>query len=496
MPSALHVAVVGAGTMAQSVHLPVLRRRWDRFSVAAIVDISPRRLREASEVWGVAEDRRYETVADLVKAVRAHEIEVDAAVVSSDGLHTQDVLALIRRGIHVLVEPPLGFSEAEVREVADFERMTGRRLVMLAHPQQYDPMVKLLAERLPRRDLRLLDHEVRMPAAQAIFGQAHVTVSAYDLPSELRAERRKSLEAAVIAGTGEAAVQRDRDMYVKGLLTGISHQLAVLETVYGPIDRIEAVRQWPAGVIPGSIEVLARLEGHAPVRLVWHYLPFAPEYTETITAISARRRLHLELPAPSLGDERSTLSLRERVSGTVQETTERAVTGSAEAMWEAFHAFVVGGGEPAMGAEEAARQTVLLRELLEAILVADGRTLDPEVDTAPEDGEAPEPEPEADAAPEDEDAQVAGPVSDGDGETAETEVDADADADAVTADGAASAPDAAAPIAAPASAAASAPADPVAEAPVADAWSTGAPADSPTDAPRPDDTHVEGTRSD
>ena len=55
MPKILNVAVIGAGTMAQAVHLPVLRRRWDRFAVAALVDHSPRRRREAADVWGIPE---------------------------------------------------------------------------------------------------------------------------------------------------------------------------------------------------------------------------------------------------------------------------------------------------------------------------------------------------------------------------------------------------------------------------------------------------------
>src|SRR5690606_35283366 len=121
--------------------------------------------------------------------------------------------------------------------------------------------------------------EVLMPASQPLFGHAHVTSSAYDLPSEVRSQRRTALQEAVVAGTGEAATQRDRDLYVKGLLTGVSHQLAVLQKAYGPLTEILAVRHWPRGVIPGSIEILGELESGAPVRLVWHYLPFAPEYS-------------------------------------------------------------------------------------------------------------------------------------------------------------------------------------------------------------------------
>lgn len=380
MAKTLNIAVIGAGTMAQAVHLPVLRRRWDRFTVAALVDHSPRRRREASDVWGVAEEKRYETVADLIAAVRVKEITVDAALLSTDGLHAQDLLALMRRGIPVLVEPPVGFSAQEIAQVADFERMTGRPLLMLAYPQQYDDSVREMGEVIARKDVRMVDHEVLMPASQPLFGAAKVTSSAYDLPSEKRSQRRKDLQAAVEAGSGEGATQRDRDLYVKGLLTGVAHQLAVLEAAYGPLVELSMARHWPKGVIPGSIELLGELEGGARVRLVWHYLPFAPEYRETVQVLSARRRLQLDLPAPSHGDRRSTLALREKKSGVVQETTTVATNGSAEAMWEAFHAFVEKGEPPIAGTRQALAQVELLREVLARIVEADGRTIDPESD--------------------------------------------------------------------------------------------------------------------
>ena len=86
MPKTLNIAVIGAGTMAQAVHLPVLRRRWDRFAIAALVDHSPRRRRESSEIWGIEEDKRYESVADLVAAVRAKTLSlVDLALGGGEG---------------------------------------------------------------------------------------------------------------------------------------------------------------------------------------------------------------------------------------------------------------------------------------------------------------------------------------------------------------------------------------------------------------------------
>jgi predicted dehydrogenase len=363
MPKTLNIAVIGSGTMAQAVHLPVLRRRWDRFAVTALVDHSARRRREASDVWGIEEKNRFETVADLIAAIRSKDVAVDGAVLSTDGLHVDDLLLLLKRGISVLVEPPLGYSPQEVARIVDFERVMGRRLVMMAYPQQYDTSLEGLSDFVRGRDLRMLEHEVLMPASQPLFGQAHVTSSAYDLPSEKRKERREALQQAVVAGSGDAATQRDRDLYVKGLLTGVAHQMAVVRKLYGPLQELKAVRHWPKGVIPGSIEVLSEVEGGGQVRLV-------------------------DLQAPSHGDRRSRVSRREKEKGQVVETSTSGAAGSAESLWEAFHEFVDKGTAPITGAQEEAAQVDWLHQVLEAVVEADGRSL------------VPDPEPEADAGAE------------------------------------------------------------------------------------------------
>src|SRR5699024_12024991 len=123
----------------------------------ALVDHSPRRRRESSEVWGIEEERRYETVADLLAAVRAKSVSVDAALLSTDGLHVEDLLALMRRGIPVLAERPVGFSAAEVSPVADFERMTGRRLLMIACTPQYHDSARPVNEQIATQYQRMCD---------------------------------------------------------------------------------------------------------------------------------------------------------------------------------------------------------------------------------------------------------------------------------------------------------------------------------------------------
>src|SRR5699024_5129415 len=123
-------------------------------------------------------------------------------------------------------------------------------------------------------------------------------------------------------------------------------------------------------------------------------------YSETLKVLSARRRMRVELPAPSHGDSRSTVSLREKKSGVVQETSTTAPKGSAELMWEAFHAFVEKGRQPVSCAAEARDQVVLLREVPSDIVVADGRSLEAEETATASDAAGPaEPAAADEAAP-------------------------------------------------------------------------------------------------
>ncbi|WP_058234514.1 Gfo/Idh/MocA family oxidoreductase [Devriesea agamarum] len=385
MTERIRIAVVGAGTMAQSVHLPVLRRRWDLYEIAALADISERRRREAGDVFGIPQDRRYEDLAGILDAVRARELSIDAIVLASDGLHSEDVLSAMRRGIPMLVEPPLGYAREDIERVRNFERMCGRPLLMLAYPNQYDEALAALADALPVTDARMVEAETIMPASTPLFRQHNVTPSAYDLPLEVRNQRREALDDAVEKGAGRATTARDRDIFVKGLLTGLMHQLAALRTAYGPLEEVRWVRQWPDGVIPGSIEILATLRADTPLRAVWHYLPFAPEHSDTISVLSTRRRVRADLRAPSLGDRPSRLISREK-DGTagVQEIVREFPTPCADMMWDAFHDMVTHGKAPHTGSAEALADIELARQILAEIVTAEGRTLEPEPEPVPE----------------------------------------------------------------------------------------------------------------
>jgi predicted dehydrogenase len=118
---ALRLAVVGAGTIAESVHLPLLTRR-DDLSVDVIVETNRERGAAVARRFGIP------SVADSICEIPAG---VDAALVLlPHALHCGASTELLGRGLHVLVEKPMAVTTAECREMVDAAERAGRVLAV------------------------------------------------------------------------------------------------------------------------------------------------------------------------------------------------------------------------------------------------------------------------------------------------------------------------------------------------------------------------------
>jgi predicted dehydrogenase/nucleoside-diphosphate-sugar epimerase len=98
----LRVAVVGCGAIAQQMHLPILAGHED-VQLAALVDRDLARARQLANAY------RVDCV--LGDAVELTKDQIDAVVLATPpGHHAAGSIALIERGIHVLVEKPMATS--------------------------------------------------------------------------------------------------------------------------------------------------------------------------------------------------------------------------------------------------------------------------------------------------------------------------------------------------------------------------------------------------
>ncbi len=132
MAELVRVAVLGAGSAAQVVHLPILQRLRG-VEVVGLVDTRQRTARTIAERFGIPEIAT--SLDDL-----AERVEADAVLVClPNHAHEEGVLAALEHGAHVLCERPLTVSsESAGRLVTAAERAERQLLVANNHRFRYD----------------------------------------------------------------------------------------------------------------------------------------------------------------------------------------------------------------------------------------------------------------------------------------------------------------------------------------------------------------------
>lgn len=114
------IAVIGAGSFARGVHLPLIRELADLYDLRAVVSATGSNARGAAETFGA------EYAATDREAV-ANDSGIQAVVIATrHDTHAETALRFLRAGKHVLLEKPLALTDAEVRQFEGF--YAGREL--------------------------------------------------------------------------------------------------------------------------------------------------------------------------------------------------------------------------------------------------------------------------------------------------------------------------------------------------------------------------------
>ena len=133
MPAApLRIGVVGLGVVAQAVHLPLLAKHPDLFTVAAVCDVSKATRGAVGARLGVEERRQFSSAEELLAGG-----ELDAIAILTQGSHGALAAAAARAGLAVFCEKPLAYTLAEADELAALDPR-----LMLGYMKLYDPAVE------------------------------------------------------------------------------------------------------------------------------------------------------------------------------------------------------------------------------------------------------------------------------------------------------------------------------------------------------------------
>ena len=138
MTDRLKVGVVGAGVIAQVMHLNYLRELSDRFEIVALCDISGENAVNNAQRYDISK-----TFTDWREMLE--NADIDAVFILTSGSHAPIAIAAAKAGKHVLVEKPMCFSVAEGLEMKAAADEAGVTL-MVAYPKRYDPAYERFRE--------------------------------------------------------------------------------------------------------------------------------------------------------------------------------------------------------------------------------------------------------------------------------------------------------------------------------------------------------------
>jgi len=364
----LRVGVMGLGTIAQVVHLPLLLRYPDRFQIAALCELSPSTLAVIGERCGVPANRRFDNLDALLAAGG-----VDALMILSSGSHAAAASAGLRAGLAVFAEKPLAYTLEEIDGIRAAAGGDGR--LQLGYMKLYDPAFvrgrQLIGEGPAPRSVEVT---VLHPSDASQLEHAALLPAPSDVPAPATAQITDRLHSLQEAALGPAASEIGR-LYTGVLLGSIVHDLAMVRALAGDPTTIEFARVWPAEGWPPSVEILGALPNRARLSIRWHYLARYPAYRETLAVHHEEGSIVFTFPSPYLLHAPTELAVSGADGRFEQVATLRSTVEAFEEQLLAFWRLAREGERPEAGIEEGRADIVTSQRIAARLAVASGMAI-------------------------------------------------------------------------------------------------------------------------
>ena len=363
----VRLGIAGLGAVAQAVHLPLIERLRDAYSIDAIADLSPSLTAAIGERYRVASERRFGTVEELVAAGG-----LDAVAILTSGSHATAVETVLASGLPVFAEKPLAYTLAEMDGIeARLTRADGSAPhLMLGYMKLYDPAVihaRSLAADRGFGTPRAIEVTVLHPTGESQLEFAHLLPPPDDIPAGLRSTFGELTQRLQRDALGEPAGAAFGRLYTDILLGSVVHELALVRAFAGDPTGIDGQWVWPDGAWPPSLEMTGTLPADGRVSIRWHYLPDYAAYRELVRVVYESVTVELEFPSPYLLHRPTILRVTAPLADGRNDDVWTSIDEAFETELVAFHAMVTDGQPPAAGAKEGRADIVTCQRAIAAL---------------------------------------------------------------------------------------------------------------------------------
>ena len=310
-PQPIRIAILGAGIIAQSIHIPSILRAG--MTLVAVCDLSPSRAHEVAARYGV---RGVTDPSDVFA-----DPEIDAVLIATPGSHTELTIAALNAGKHVLAEKPLALNLDEVDRIDAAQRASGT-VLQVGYMKMYDPLARRAADAIAHlTDIRLVRVTVSHPADAPQIQHLRLKPPSNDAnQAEIARANAYEVDQTKLALPDASP---EFGAYFRNIIHGsVIHETSLLRGL-----GLELPTTWSADVFP-------KLVGNEPSSLLavgtlndtrfvisWNWLPEYPEYDEEVKVLGSNGRVEYHLAKPYVLEERSRLIVQRHDGQERQDTT-------------------------------------------------------------------------------------------------------------------------------------------------------------------------------
>ena len=353
----VRVGVIGLGEVAQIVHLPVLEALANRFSVAAVCDVSPGLLRTMGDRYGVDPARRYADAHALVA-----QADVDAVLIlNSDEYHAECAIAACEHGKHVLIEKPMCLTLAEADAIIRARDAAGVQ-VMVAYMRRFAPAFVQAVDEV--RGLGKINYaRVRdiIGRNRLVIDQASAVHRFDDISPALGRDRQERAARLVREAIGEATPEL---VSAYRFLCGLnSHDLSAMRELLGFPLGVVAAAQWNNGRF---LTVIFQYEGYCAVLETG--VDEQLRFDAHIEVYGVTKSVRVQYDTPYIRHLPTTLVVSETAGEAYRQTVSRPTFKDPYTHeLEHFHDVVTSGLEPKTTPEDFKEDLRLFRLIVDAL---------------------------------------------------------------------------------------------------------------------------------
>ncbi len=356
MGQRIKIGIIGCGEVTQINHLPSLKFLEEFFEITALSDVSASVLEAVGNAHHVKQ--RFLEYRDLLASP-----DVDAVLITTPhAYHSEQTLAALEHGKHVLVEKPMAMTLEDADAVIAAQHRTGL-IVQVGYMRRYASAFEEAVVRVRQLEgIRLARvHAVIGQNAQFIAPNSNV-IRGSDVPAQVIEDGKQLYQRKMRQAIGEAS--RELAMTYELMIGLCTHDLSAMRELIGIPKKVLYATQRHNGSYIGAAFDYGEFVCHFETTI-----DQIPRFDSHLEVYSDTQMLHVQYNTPYVRHLATKLEITSAApdNGVRLETIQPAFEDNFTREWRAFYQNVTTGSVPKTNPEDYRHDLELFAAMIKCI---------------------------------------------------------------------------------------------------------------------------------